>query len=117
MYSLTISFGPSATTWAFLFKDKEKANLARVHVVEAILHEDDFCIEDEFGQIASWAKNTIHGVCLEDLDQSEEARIQRSLAEARLRAKLEQRASSDPVIRQATRGPAVLSPVPGGFRQ
>ena len=51
---------------------------------------------------------------LEDMDLAEEARILRSLANARGEVKARQRASTDPVIRSAQQGPSVLQP---NFRQ
>jgi hypothetical protein len=113
MYSLTIHFGPNAMVWSFLFKEKEAAEKARVHTVEGgVLHEEDFMIEDDFGQKASFHKETVHGVLLEDLDLVEEARILRSLANARGEVKARQRATSDPVIRAGMQGggPSVITP-------
>ena len=114
MYSLSIHFGPNAMVWAFLFKDREKAEEARSHATQAVLAEEDFFIEDEFGQKASFARKAVHALMLEDLDLVEEARILRSLANARGEVKARQRASTDPVIRQAQQGPSVLQP---NFRQ
>ena len=69
---------------------------------------------DDFGQRGFFKYENINGVLLEDLEVTEEARIQRSLAEARTRVKLEARAKTDPTIRQAmgAQGPGVLTPVP-----
>ena len=113
MYSLTIHFGPNAMVWAFLFKEHEKAK-QWAYAARNSTAPPQIVIEDDFGQIAKINTADIHGVLFEDLEQSEEARIQRSLAEARTRVKLEARAKTDPTIRQAmgAQGPGVLTPVP-----
>jgi hypothetical protein len=115
MYSLTINFGPSGSAWAFLFKDKEKADAAYANMCKEIPISP---IEDDFGQKASFKIATIHGIVLEDLDLIEAARIQRSLAEERVKIKFVAAAKSDPVIGPAARGqgPGVLTPMGGGFR-
>jgi hypothetical protein len=122
MYSLTIHFGPNAVAWALLFKNEEKARDAYNTFVDyhvnlatggAIIGSDDF------GQAYAIPFNEIHGICFEDLDQTEAARIQRSLAEERCKVKLMAAAKSDPVIGEAIRrsqGAPVLTPM-GGFRQ
>jgi hypothetical protein len=60
----------------------------------------------------------IHGVLLEDLDLVETARIQRSLADERTKAKFIQAATNDPTIKAAMRpaGPGVLTPMGQGGR-
>ena len=118
MYSLTIHFGPNAMTWAFLFKEKDHAQEARIHAIDMITGGDTFYIEDDFGQQASFGSEVVHGVLLEDLDLVEAARIQRSLAEERCKVKLMNAARTDPVIGPAIRGGGapVLTPL-GGFRQ
>jgi hypothetical protein len=108
MYSLTIHFGPNAMVWSFLFKDKERADQA---YGTATMTKEDFTIDDDFGQhgffIASWRS----GVLLEDMDLVEEARIYRSLANARGEVKARKRAATDPVIREGINaGPSVLQP-------
>jgi len=117
MYSLTINFGPAGTAWAFLFKDKEKAEQ---HAMSFLTNTDSlWWVTDDFGQDAKFRMNEVHGVCLEDLDLIETARIQRSLAEERLKIKFNAAAKSDPVIGPvAARGqsPGVLTPMGGGFR-
>ena len=65
---------------------------------------------DDFGQTAVIDKDSVHGILLEDMDLVEEARIYRSLANARGEVKARQRAQTDPVIRTANQGPSVLQP-------
>jgi len=113
MYSLTIHFGPNAMVWSFLFKDKEPAESAARCVQENKSKGDGTWLKDDFGQEATISL-PIHGVMLEDLEAVMEARIYRSLDNARGEIKAKQRASTDPVIRTAQQGPSVLTP---GFRQ
>lgn len=114
MYSLTIHFGPNAMVWSFLFKEKKDA-MQVYNSLSDLDRDASIKFADDFGQSASVDGSTIHGVMLEDLDLVEEARILRSLANARGEVKARQRASTDPTIRQgmAGNGPGVLTP----FRQ
>ena len=110
MYSLSIHFGPNAMVWAFMFKDKEKADLHLAGAKTAI-YEGTACeLSDDFGQSAVFGAGELCGAMLEDLDLVEEARILRSLANARGEVKARQRASTDPVLRAAQQGPSVLTP-------
>ena len=109
MYSLTICFGPSATTWAFVFKEKEKAE-AIYNIANHNKNGGQFEVVDDYGQHASFFYGGVHGVLLEDLELTQELRILRSLDNARGEVKARQRASTDPVIRAASQGPAVLQP-------
>ena len=115
MYSLTIHFGPSMMTWALLFKDEKKAGAALMKASQT-LATGAATIEDDFGQ--NVVVQNIHGICLENLDLIESARIQRSLAEERIKIKLQAAAKTDPVIGPMMRGqgPGVLTPMGGGFR-
>lgn len=110
MFSLTVCFGPTNMVWAFLFKEKESARAGSKNIIG-----DYLVIEDDFGQKATIKVEEIHGSCLEDMEAVEEARILRSLANARGEVKARHRAQSDPLIQQAQRGPAVLSPMGGRF--
>ena len=112
MYNITVSFAPNP--WAFLFKDKDKATSAFAIANAAVIGGHPFEIKDDFGQEAAFTAGAATGVMLEDLDLVEEARILRSLANARGEVKARQRASTDPVIRSAQQGPSVLQP---NFRQ
>jgi len=113
MYSLSISFGPTGLVWAFLFKEKEKAKAAELKAKGKMSDFPYFSVEDDFGQSGNFTHESVHGALLEDLDQIEEARIQRSLADERCKAKFMARAKSDPTIRQAMgQGPGIVSPFP-----
>jgi hypothetical protein len=111
MYSLTINFGPNGSAWAFLFKDKEKATAAFELAMMNQQQSSDVAMTDDFGQTAIIVGDDIHGACLEDLDQVESARIYRSLAEERIKAKFIEAAKNDPVLRHAMQQrPSVLTP-------
>jgi hypothetical protein len=121
MFSLTISFGPASTAWAYLFKDEEKAR----HIYNEYVNYKvgggiggTLIGADDFGQAFAIPFSDIHGVQFEDLDQIKQARIERSLVDAQAQALFNQRASTDPVVRQAMqqRGAPILQPMPGGFR-
>ncbi len=107
MYSLSIHFGPNAMVWAFLFKEKPNFESLKTE-----MHSGASCfnITDDFGQNGYFRCKEVHGMTLEDLDLVEEARILRSLANARGEVKARTRAMSDPVLRGAQQGPSVLQP-------
>jgi hypothetical protein len=111
MYSLTIHFGPNAMVWSFLFKEKERAADAYAAVMKVTDGtQETLRIEDDFGQMAHIIGHTLHGCMLEDTEQVMEARIFRSLDNARGEIKAKQRAATDPVIRSAQQGPSVIAP-------
>ena len=113
MYSLSIHFGPNAMVWALLFKEEEKAGASYNAYMDFKMGEakNGMLIgSDDFGQTYAIPMEEIRGILLEDLDLVEEARILRSLTNARGEVKARQRAATDPVIRQAQQGPAVLQP-------
>jgi hypothetical protein len=119
MWNLSISFGPTGMVWALLFKTEEKAGEAYNAFVQNKMDvtETDVLIgADDFGQSYAIPFAEIRGVLLEDLEQIEQARIERALADERVKAKFIGRAMSDPVIRAAQRqgqqGPGVLTPFP-----
>ncbi len=113
MYSLTIHFGPNAMVWSLLFKEEEKAAAIYNAYVSFQLAEATSGMligADDFGQSFAIPMEQIAGVMLEDLDLTMEARIYRSLENARGEIKAKQRASTDPVIRTAQQGPGVIAP-------
>jgi hypothetical protein len=116
MHSLSISFGPTGTVWAYLFKEEAKAAEIYNAYVKHQIQDDVGGVligSDDFGQSFAIPFSDIVGMMIEDLDQIEEARIQRSLADERCKAKFMQRAKSDPTIRQAMgQGPGIVSPFP-----
>ncbi len=115
MYSLSIHFGPSPVPMQFLFKEEEKAGEAYNAYVDFKVNRAEGGIligTDDFGQSFAIPFDEIHGITLEDMDLGEESRIQRGLSQARGQAKANERARTDPLLRQAMngQGPAVLTP-------
>jgi hypothetical protein len=116
MFSLSISFGPTGTVWAFLFKEEKDAG----EVYNAYMDFKGSRAEggvlighDDYGQTFSFPFEEIRGVLLEDLEQIEAARIQRALIDEHVKAKFIAAAKSDPVIMAAARGqgPGVITPM------
>lgn len=112
MYSLTICFGPAATTWVLLFKEEEKAKA----LWNLLIQPEDVSVAatDDFGQQVFVHANKVSGMMLEDMELSQQAAIERGLHQARSQAKAQKLAMADPVIasslRQQQMGPAVLGP-------
>ncbi len=106
MYSLTIHFGPNAMVWSFLFKEKPNFESLKSEMHSGAC----FNITDDFGQNGYFRCKEVHGMMLEDTELVMEARIFRSLDNARGEIKAKQRAATDPVIRSAQQGPGVIAP-------
>lgn len=109
MFSLTITFGPGPTAWGLLFKTEESANAA---FSQTAFGPGNIDISDDFGQRATIAREAINGAMLEDMTQSQLGTIERSMHEARTRAKVQGRAMNDPELRTTmqARGPAIHTP-------
>jgi hypothetical protein len=125
MFSLSISFGPTGTVWDLLFKDADKA-----HEMEARFFPEGIrkareenpnsanpsvYVTDDFGQSANIPVDSFNGSMLEDLDLIEAARIQRSLADERCKAKFLQAARSDSTIRAGMGNQMPIMQPMGGF--
>jgi hypothetical protein len=118
MFSLSICFGPQGTTWALLFKTEEEAN-AQWSIINSTPPQHALALKDSFSQQAVFAKREeIHGCMLENLDETKLAHIERTLHELRLKTKLGQVASTDPMIQmgRVSNSPAMLSPAMNGGR-
>jgi hypothetical protein len=119
MYSLTICFGPTNTTWSFLFKTEDRARANHQLIVDVVYpNNGTAAVTDDFGQSA--VISGVHGVLFEDLEQLEQARIERSLVDAHAQVKFNKRIETDPVMREARRQQQtapILQPMGGGFRQ
>jgi hypothetical protein len=113
MFSLTIVFGPGPMVWTLMFKTEEKAReeLAKIVDLPTISYADDF------GQECLITRGSIHGMMIEDLEQSRLAHIERALHQARTQAKGAEIADNDPVLKQARHraqgGMPMIQPVPG----
>jgi hypothetical protein len=114
MFLLTINFGPADASWALLFKDEEKARGIYDNLMQT--STDHVYLSDDFGQDATIALDSIHGLMLEDLEKSKLAQIERGLHQARVQAKAQQMAGSDPLLKAMamTRGPAMIDPMGNG---
>jgi hypothetical protein len=113
MFSLSIALdGP--IVWALMFKTKEAANKAWAHITKDT--DPVMVLADDFGQQVAITLNKLTGAVLEDLNQTKLAHIERGLHEARTRAKMQQDAQADPVLRTAAmiQGPAMISPMGNG---
>lgn len=120
MYSLSIHFGSNSIVWALLFKEEEKAGAIYNAYMDFKVSEATSGMligSDDFGQSFAIPMEEVRGILLENLDLLETARIQRSLADERTKAKFIKAATDDPIIKAAIRpqGPGVLTPM-GGFR-
>lgn len=118
MYSISICFGPAATVWNLLYKDEPRARAALAEATRAE-KETTAVVTDDFGQQLTVCAGQIHALLFEDLDQSQLGQIERGLHNARVQAKAQDRALTDPTISQSLRrsqGPAVMTPFGGAPR-
>jgi hypothetical protein len=118
MFSLSISFGPTGMVWAYLFKELEKPQEAyNAYVDYKVNHAENgiFIGSDDFGQCYAIPFDEIRGMMFEDLDLIEAARIQRSLADERCKAKFLQAARSDSTIRAGMGNQMPIMQPMGGF--
>jgi hypothetical protein len=113
MFLISIAMGHSQPViWTLMFRTQERATESFKLLQENL---GDIAVNDDFGQTINVEKANIGGMLLEDLDQSRNAHIERALHEARLRANLETRARSDPILKHAAMtGPAMLQPMGNG---
>ena len=112
MFSLTIVFGPRATTWTLMFKTKEGAEAARQKINDRerdkLVQEYPDPITDDFGQSALCFD--IYGCMLEDLSLSREVYIEKSLHEARIMMDAQKRAQNEKGRIVPMGGPAMIHP-------
>ena len=112
MHMLSIHFGPNQVVWGLLFKEKEKAEAAAstlrsaMHATKTESFSATQCVfvEDDYGQAASIATTSIHGILLEDCDLTQESTIQKALHQERTRVKAQTRAQGDPTLKAAQLG-------------
>ena len=115
MFQITITFGSVGTQWALLFREE---SLARAVWQKLSLDgTPQICIDDDFGQSVQIKRAIISGIMFEELEKSQLAHIEIGLHRARVQARAQQMAASDPVLRTAQqfgpRGPAVMTPFEG----
>jgi hypothetical protein len=118
MYSLSIAFG--STAWALMFRTKEAAEKALSEYVgppcRGTSEQHALILTDDFGQHARIEHSSIHGIMLEDLDQSKLGMIERALHQQRTQLLLNKMVETDPGLRAARTGGsgAILSPMGNG---
>ena len=111
MHSLTIVFGPTGTQFVLLYTAKNNAeDVFKKLLAPASTAVSTVVIADDFGQSLAVRTETIYGIMLEDLNLSGEAAIERGLHAARVNAKGQTRAQSDPVLKFAAMGPQIVGP-------
>jgi hypothetical protein len=110
MHIITIACAP--TVFQFVYKTKDAAE----EVLSAYNTEStgNFEIQDDFGQFAIFKLANISVFVVEDCDLSKRAHIDRSLHQQRMQFEAQKAAESDPAIRAAMRGPAMIAPM-GNF--
>lgn len=110
MHRLTIIFGPTGINWAFLFRQKQTAD----DCIQArrASPANNWVVTDDFGQYAEIKSTEVHGYMLEDMHLSSMAAVEMGLHQARVQAKAQEMAKTDPIIRTAMRpqSPGVLTP-------
>lgn len=111
MYSVAVVFGPTATMWVFLFKNKDSAETA----ANLLGYDGDdpavpVTITDDFGQSAVINPASIHAFMLEDMTESAEGAIARGIHQAKTQARGNQLASADPELRAAVNRQQLLQP-------
>ena len=122
MHIITIGCAPLAMQ--FVFKNKETANAAwaACDPGDELLSAEGskstllgkigrVTITDDFGQIGEFSKAAMTSRTIEDCDLSKRAHIERSLHQQRMQTDFQKAAESDPHIRAAMRGPAVIAPM------
>ena len=113
MFCLTVTFGNAGTTWALLFKTLGAAEsaYARFDVMHLQHHAaTPIAVEDDFGQRVRIPGNEVKGLMLDDMSQSQAARIEMGLYQQKTVARGNKLAQTDPELRHSAQGPAVLTP-------
>lgn len=95
IHVLTITHGPVGTQESYFYKTKDKAE-EQLSAFE-MSGPGEFSFSDDFGNIGSIA-STVHSVRQSNMEKSLELSGEQSLIQAREQAKLQRRASSDPVL-------------------
>lgn len=120
MHSLSIAFGPAGTVWRLLFKTAESAAAVRETVENnaADKNNDPVTVQDDFGQELTVRFFQVHGMMLEDLDESKLGNIAFALHGAHTQTDLQSAARADPKLRTAamTQGAPMIQPMPGNGR-
>jgi hypothetical protein len=110
MHRLTVIFGHAGINWAFLFRQKETADA--IISGRKASPNTTWIINDDFGQHAEIQAPEVQAFMLEDMALSRMAAVESGLHQARVQAKAQEMAKSDPILRTAMRpqSPSVLTP-------
>lgn len=112
MHVITVAFGTAPAIWQFVYKTEEAATNSWKNIQETFHSPGSYTgIADDFGQTATFNSKEIAGLMMEELELSKQAHIARSLHQQRTQAEFQKAAETDPAIRAAMRGPAVLQPM------
>jgi len=111
MFSLTVVFGTPATPLTLLYHTEDAAKKAW----QGSNVGDMLYFADEFGQQASIARTSIHGVLLEDMDKSALVKVEMGLHNMRTQIKANSAGKADPAIAahlrtQQQQGPGMITP-------
>jgi hypothetical protein len=108
VHSLTVVFGPAS--WQFMFRSKEKAeqyaHFRNDHPTQ------DLIIDDDFGQHAEIRASSIHGIQIENLEESRLVHVERVVHDIKIRSAAQQRAQREPALSRVM--PVLNGGVPGG---
>lgn len=107
MHTLSICFG--CAVWPLLYKTKEAAEIA---YNAANTGSGDIGLTDDFGQTVTIKPGSLHGLMLEDMDQTKMAHIERAMHQQRMQVLAQKTAQTDPALRAAAmmQGPGILDP-------
>jgi len=113
MFTLSVVFGHASI--GFMFKTKEAAENADTIINTAVSMGGAATIADDFGQRGSFKPSSIHGVILEDMDQSKLARAEQMLHQAVTYALAKKLERTKPEL-AVMNTPAVINPMNGMMR-
>lgn len=113
MFTLSVVFGHASI--GFMFKTKEAAENADAILNMSVSMGGTATIVDDFGQRGSFKPASIHGVILEDMDQSKLARAEQMVHQALTQAVAQNLAKAKPELR-VNNTPAVINPMMNGMR-
>ena len=116
MFCLNVALGN--TSWRLLFRDVEKAKAAFGNLTPHHTDGTVLSVEDDFGQTLTTVVSSIHGLMLEDLDQTKMAHVEMALHQARTQSLATKMAQTDQTLKadSMARGPAIIAPMGGNGR-
>jgi len=115
MFCLNIALG--STSWRLLYREEEKARMAYI-AASHFAPMNRVNLQDDFGQTFAGKCNDIHGVMLEDMDQTKMAHVEMALHQARTQSLATKMAQTDQTLKadSMARGPAIIAPMSGNGR-